>query len=381
MTTRREKLGLTLIELVTVMFITCALIAQLLPVLALSAADANGNSCLNKLRQVGLALENFESGKRQYSTVSFDLRPSEQHPSAADCRPANASGGKATTGFSWVVQILPMFEERNLYASIVKESQRFTIKTGPFDPAIVTSGDAGQHASCVPLPYLTCPAWRGNEYTNHGETVDAGHPANPNEPANQGAPEYATVDSAPPGAGKASFKGRVAPTCYKPMVGTHMKQGMPVENGGMALSYPHGLTLGSFADGTSKTIFVCESKECGYASWYDGTLNWLVGNDPNQPAPGTDGDNSPWIKPAPALNMGFDPKVANSVPYLKKENSANHPQNDVWWGPSSDHPNGVVYHVFVDNHTLGITDACDPATYLKLITRNGSEPIDDTKIK
>ncbi len=62
MCTRREKRGFALIELVTVMFITCALIALLLPVLALSAADANGNSCLNNLRQVGWALANFEIG-------------------------------------------------------------------------------------------------------------------------------------------------------------------------------------------------------------------------------------------------------------------------------------------------------------------------------
>ena len=52
----------------------------------------------------------------------------------------------------------------------------------------------------------------------------------------------------------------------------------------------------------------------------------------------------------------------------------------MWWGPSSDHGGGIVCHVFVDNHTIGITDQCDGATYLGLVTRNGSEPIDDSLI-
>jgi prepilin-type N-terminal cleavage/methylation domain-containing protein len=373
----RIKRGFTVIELLTVILVLGALIVSLLPALASSAGDARATTCQNKIRQLGLALRNYESGKRAFPSATFSLAPGSFH--ASDCRLADASGGKGTTGYSWIVWILPHLEEIELYRNISEESQRFTIKTGPFDPRIVSKNDVSQHASCVPLPDLICPEWLGNKYTHGNKTVDAGHLANPDEPADQGAPEYAAVDSAAPGAGTASFKGHVAPTCYKPVVGTHMWVGMPVENGGMVLSEP-GLTLGSFADGTSKTILLCESKECGYACWYDGTLNWLIGNDPNAPAPGTD-NTAPWINAAPALNKGFDPKIANSVPYLKKASSANRPLHDIWWGTSSDHPGGVIYHVFADVHSLGITDACDPATYLGLITRNGGELIDDTKIK
>ncbi len=219
------------------------------------------------------------------------------------------------------------------------------------------------------MPALICPDWAGDGYTN----------------------QYANVDSASPGTGAQSFKGKVAPTNYKPMVGTHMRNGVPVENGGMLLTNPkgpkhpafadattnallqHGLTDGDFTDGTANTILLCETKEASYASWYDGTLNWLVGQDPNQPAPGAS-DKPPWTGAVIAINRGFDPSTSGSVPYLKKTLTSNVPQNDVWWGPSSDHAGGIVCHVFVDNHTIGITDQCDPQTYFSLITRAGGEP-------
>ena len=51
---------------------------------------------------------------------------------------APASKTAATvTGYSWIVFILPMLEETNLYNAISQGSARFTDTTGPFDPLIV----------------------------------------------------------------------------------------------------------------------------------------------------------------------------------------------------------------------------------------------------
>jgi hypothetical protein len=68
--------------------------------------------------------------------------------------------------------------------------------------------------------------------------------------------------------------------------------------------------------------------------------------------------------------------VSGSVPYLRKALTENSPLNDVSWGPSSEHADGVVSHVFGDGHTMGVTDAVDAHIHLDTITRNGSEPID-----
>jgi uncharacterized protein DUF1559 len=322
------------------------------------------------MMQIGLAMENYESGKRAYPLASWN---NSRAFNALASTPAGRSGA-TMTGYSSIVSILPQFEEKSLHDAIMKKSSEFMCGNGPFDPSIVNGNQVWQHASCVQIPAVICPSWAGDNFNNSNTTVDIGPGGG--APAGYGAPEYATVDSDQPGTGSQAFKGRVAPTNYKVMVGTHMSDGAPVENGGMLLSGPRGLTRGAFSDGTSKTILVCETKESSYAAWYDGTLNWLVGNDPNKPAPSST-DRPPWTVVEIAINRGFDPKKAGSVPYLKKTLTTNAPQNDVWWGPSSDHGGGIVCHVFADNHTVGITDQCDGATYLSLITRNGSEPIDD----
>jgi hypothetical protein len=106
--------------------------------------------------------------------------------------------------------------------------------------------------SCVALQQLVPPAWDGDGYTNSQTTVDIG-PAG-GAPAGYGAPEYANIDSSTPGAGAESFKGKVAVTNYKPMVGTHMKNGVPVENGGIAVA-PTGYIGSDITIGLSKAIF------------------------------------------------------------------------------------------------------------------------------
>jgi hypothetical protein len=114
----------------------------------------------------------------------------------------------------------------------------------------------------------------------------------------------------------------------------------------------------------------------------------MVGNDPNAAPPGLAAapDSPPWTSSTIAVNKGYNPALAGqtTIPnlvYLPKGSSPiGTMSNDWWWGPSSDHGGGIVAHCFADGHVLGVTEQCDGATYLGLVTRNGQEPIDDTKI-
>ena len=45
------------------------------------------------------------------------------------------------------------------------------------------------------------------------------------------------------------------------------------------------------------------------------------------------------------------------------------------WGPSSNHPGGVVNHLAADGAIHAITDDIDPTLYMHLVTRAGREPI------
>jgi hypothetical protein len=79
-----------------------------------------------------------------------------------------------------------------------------------------------------------------------------------------------------------------------------------------------------------------------------------------------------------AINVG--PTPANPTQfYLPKNLTSNAPRNSVNWGPSSDHANGAVMHVYADLHVQALTVLCDAETYLNLTTRAGSEKIDLSK--
>jgi len=384
MSTRSVKRGFTLIELLVVITIIGILVGLLLPAINAAREAANRNTCFNKLKQIGIALHNYESGKRRYPCESTNLTTT----AVFDARKSvPASQTSATvTGYSWIVFILPMLEENNLYNAIPQGSNRFTNTKGPFDPIIVYGSATYQHASCVTLPAFICPSWGGDGYTDSNTDVDTGSAKG--APAGYGASEYANVDSSTPGTGTQAYKGKVAPTNYKAMVGTHINAKSLKENGGFTYSGNQGLTEGAISDGSSKTIHVSETKESSYAAWYDGAVCWMVGNDPNAAAPGVGAspDSPPWTNPNIAINKGYNPALANqttvpNVVYLAKgKTPIGTMSNDWWWGPSSDHGGGIVSTVYADGHVLGVTDQCDGATYLGLVTRAGSEPIDDTKI-
>src|SRR5215831_923720 len=119
----RTRRGITLVEVIVVLFVVGLLVALFIPRIGGAGEAANRNTCLNKLRQIALALENYESGKREYPLASWNKVPTFN---ALASTPACHSG-TTTTGYSWIVSILPQLEEKSLYDSIKKKSSDFTI--------------------------------------------------------------------------------------------------------------------------------------------------------------------------------------------------------------------------------------------------------------
>jgi prepilin-type N-terminal cleavage/methylation domain-containing protein/prepilin-type processing-associated H-X9-DG protein len=90
---RPARSGFTLIELLVVIAIIAILIALLLPAVQQAREAARRSQCQNNLKQIALAVHNFEDAKR--TLPSSRLGP--QHA-------------------TWFVQILPYMEQSNLYA-------------------------------------------------------------------------------------------------------------------------------------------------------------------------------------------------------------------------------------------------------------------------
>ncbi|AMV19149.1 DUF1559 domain-containing protein [Planctomyces sp. SH-PL14] len=112
-----QNRGFTLIELLVVIAIIAVLVAILLPAVQQARAAARSTQCKNNLKQLGLAVHNYEStmgcfppGRLTYSTPA-------------------APGGQTTNGY--LAFILPYVEQANLYNRYDYDKGCFSIDNQP----------------------------------------------------------------------------------------------------------------------------------------------------------------------------------------------------------------------------------------------------------
>jgi prepilin-type N-terminal cleavage/methylation domain-containing protein/prepilin-type processing-associated H-X9-DG protein len=123
--------GFTLVELLVVIAIIGILIALLLPAVQSAREAARRTQCSNVLKQLGLAVHNYESAKKQLPNST---------------RPGGSTTAPRISGFTL---ILPYIEESTLY-----QNYDFTINWS------ATTGTAGANLSVTKtvLPQLLCPS-------------------------------------------------------------------------------------------------------------------------------------------------------------------------------------------------------------------------------
>ncbi|WP_222423367.1 DUF1559 domain-containing protein [Planctopirus ephydatiae] len=194
---RRLRPGFTLIELLVVIAIIAILIALLLPAVQQAREAARRTQCKNNLKQLGLAVHNYESALNAFP------------PSATINTAVTSTGNNG----SWSIhgRILPYLEQGNLYSKVDLSIA--------WDNQLAISG--------LKIPSYACPS----------------------------DPKSDTVRD--PGGGRALLY----PTTYGFNYGTYFVFNPTTGQGGDGAFFPNSkLSFNSFTDGTSNTLLAAEVK-------------------------------------------------------------------------------------------------------------------------
>lgn len=217
----RFQLGFTLVELLVVIAIIGILVALLLPAVQAAREAARRMQCGNNLRQIGMAILNYESANRK-------LPPGGEDPHATSYQ----------TTVSWWIHTLPFFEEGALGANFDHQ--------GLFGSPAAYQRNYALLAGAGSLSVMTCPSSSLNRVT---ESAGIAGIARPNYVAIAGAkgdPSHKTTRRKSCSYGDCGWFSTGG--CFPPYFLVRGTDGV-------------GITVRKIKDGLSKTLMVGEQSD------------------------------------------------------------------------------------------------------------------------
>jgi prepilin-type N-terminal cleavage/methylation domain-containing protein len=106
--------GFTLVELLVVIAIIGVLVALLLPAVQSAREAARRMSCTNKIKQLTLALHNYESNHQCFPIGTINLSANPDDPNGRN------GAGPIGIGSPWICMILPFIEQPALYENYMR---------------------------------------------------------------------------------------------------------------------------------------------------------------------------------------------------------------------------------------------------------------------
>jgi len=340
----RHRFQFSLRELLVVTTIFAILLAMLLPLLNIQREAGRRAECLNKTRQIGLAMANFAS------TFNSTFPPSASLAKAAD------GNAQSVGGWSYLVRLLP-FMQFGPYKTLPSDGD----PENASNPAIVTAMN-----------------------TQFREFVCPSNPRRSSKPNSAGITNYKAMGATTRG----SLVMVVNPQATPPYGTMSQAAGtVPLHPDG-AIFPGIGTRIADIIDGTSDTMITIETIDEAASRWTVGKEATLVGlpqsssptgMTPQAPytffvQPGFDNTYGPDSAIAKGglrtfLSYDFSPRGADAGKYEDPGFGTTPPA----YGPSSMHP-AVVICGMGDGSVQAISKQVDAAALFFLITKNNNDP-------
>jgi prepilin-type N-terminal cleavage/methylation domain-containing protein len=212
----RRRGGFTLVELLVVIAIIGVLVALLLPAVQAARESARRASCTNNLKQIGLAIANYQLVHKQFPPSSSDTLANALDFSIDE---------PAETRHSWASFILPFIEMADVANTIDRKAHALARVNLPAAAALV--------------PMYRCPSYTGPQYSE--------------------ADRYQALGT------------KCAIGNYLALGGSTVGNLWGVDLLPDGVIIPAGeVTPKDVTDGLSHTVFIVESREESFAVWADG---------------------------------------------------------------------------------------------------------------
>ncbi len=319
--------GFTLVELLVVIAIIGILIGMLLPAVQMVREAARRTACANNMRQMGLAIHNYESAHRKFPSAGQAKRGGTgpnagQNVFFNDRQELESFGGASQSVQTY---ILPFIEEDNIY-DLFNINYRYDISpTGPEAP---TNQEGAKQA----ISTFICPST--------------------GRPSRTDAEGYGYTDYSAPVTVRPGLNGNPSQPRFK-----------------CALNGDSSRFMSSITDGTSNTVAIAE--DAGRVDVARGgfmVIKTEIMDD------GTSADRRSWAWADPDNAYNVDDLVNNN------QTPVGGPPGCTWdivnCGPNEEtfsyHPAGANV-VFCDGSVHFLTESIDAVTFAAIMSKDGNE--------